>query len=60
MLPVSEVILAGEAEGHKDWAAWMRKRYRLGESQEEGDSRKTSTSTRSSASAPTDGPPRAA
>ena len=30
-LPASAVIDAGEAEGYGAWAAWMRKRYRLGE-----------------------------
>ena len=29
-LPASEVIEAGEAEGHEMWATWMRERYRLG------------------------------
>ena len=28
-LPASEVVRAGEAEGHAEWADWMRKRYRL-------------------------------
>ena len=28
-LPASEVIRAGEAEGHGAWARWMRERYRL-------------------------------
>ena len=32
-LPASAVIDAGEAEGYGAWAAWMRERYRLGETQ---------------------------
>ena len=28
-LAASDVVRAGEAEGHSDWAAWMRARYRL-------------------------------
>ena len=30
-LPASAVIEAGEAEGYGAWAAWMRERYRLGD-----------------------------
>ena len=29
LLPASAVIDAGEAEGYRAWAAWMRERYRL-------------------------------
>ena len=32
-LKASAVIDAGEAEGYGEWAAWMRERYRLGETQ---------------------------
>ena len=28
-IPASEIIRVGEAEGLQEWAAWMRKRYRL-------------------------------
>ena len=28
-LPASEVVYIGEADGHADWAEWMRNRYRL-------------------------------
>ena len=29
LVPESDVIRAGEFEGHADWAKWMRARYRL-------------------------------
>ena len=35
LLPASEVVRAGEAEGLADWAAWMRKRYWFGEPEDE-------------------------
>ena len=28
-LPASEVVRVGAAEGHQDWATWMRNRYKL-------------------------------
>ena len=28
-IPASAVVSAGEKEGHQDWAAWMRNRYRI-------------------------------
>ena len=28
-IPASEIVRVGEAEGLQEWAAWMRKRYRL-------------------------------
>ena len=33
LLPASVVIDAGEAEGYRAWATWMRKRYRLDEAE---------------------------
>ena len=33
LLPASAVIDAGEAEGYRAWAAWMRERYQLGVSE---------------------------
>ena len=28
-IPASEIVRAGEAEGLREWAAWMRAKYRL-------------------------------
>ena len=36
LLPASEVVRAGEAEGLADWAAWMRRRYWFEAVEEEG------------------------